>query len=1029
MSTAPVLGRFHFLSYVRRGIGQVLADPDPLSGPLPARPSLDVKLAVEASTSGAVTSTGDAELTVRLYGPGDVIGIDPRHVIRTEPAAFTPNFEPNYFAGIEFDHPDFPWLFTPAGPSGTRLRPWICLVVLARDEFQPSSEAPNPLPVITVTRPALPDLGDSWAWAHAQVTGDLPPDGLTGLLGASPGLAISRLLCPRRLDPSTAYSAFVVPAFEAGRLAGLGQDAGAATTDAAWSPGATGVQLPFYYRFEFSTADRGDFESLVRQLTPRVLGPEIGTRPLDVSAPGPGVPSAGPPLGLGGALRSLLSQDTPWNDPGRSDFQGHLLPLINLTSPIVQDPDAAVLPPDPPVVPPIYGRWHAAVTSVDSAGRRWVDELNVDPRTRASAGAGTRVVDAEKVPLMASAWRQVAGIERANQLLRQAQMARAAMTQAFAKHFQAASPETLLTLTEAVQARVLASPRTVRATIADSRLPVRTLSGPFRRVARPLGPIRRRQGAAGAPVSRLVARMNRGEIDPLPPLKPPGGMVSIDGVSDRLLPPGVPRWLWPLLPYVPWLLLALAVLLALVIVLVGLLLGLLAAAVPIAVAAAAALIGLAIWLRGRAAGWAAGVAIRFGRLTAARLGGVPGRPGFQVVPAGQPEPASTGGADSAEAGRFRRALGEVAAAMQAPAPDPPPADAADIGGLRSTLLARLDPAVTIPARMAAIIRVGPGLVGRSSDPIEPIMAAPEFPQPMYEPLRDLDQSLLLPGVELIQPDTLGLLLPNQAFIEAYLVGLNHEMARQLLWEDYPTDQRGSYFRQFWDVRSYVPGPTDPADPDQLREKLKDIRPIHTWPLAGALGENQNRPEISPDKLVLLIRGELLRRYPNTVIYAAAARWDGEGQPRVVDDGSQRYPLFRGTLTPDITFLGFDLTASEARGGRRDRQEPAGWFFVFQQQPTEPRFGLEPGLPIGGAVTEWNDLSWQSFDFPPASPGSPVFARSTVQPTGVAIARHDDNPQDPDNSWGEDAAQTAYITYRRPVRVLVHADTMLPGGTP
>ena len=32
-----------------------------------------------------------------------------------------------------------------------------------------------------------------------------------------------------------------------------------------------------------------------------------------------------------------------------------------------------------------------------------------------------------------------------------------------------------------------------------------------------------------------------------------------------------------------------------------------------------------------------------------------------------------------------------------------------------------------------------------------------------------------------------------------MVGLNHEFARELLWREYPTDQRGSYFRQFWDV--------------------------------------------------------------------------------------------------------------------------------------------------------------------------------------------------------------------------------------
>ena len=39
-----------------------------------------------------------------------------------------------------------------------------------------------------------------------------------------------------------------------------------------------------------------------------------------------------------------------------------------------------------------------------------------------------------------------------------------------------------------------------------------------------------------------------------------------------------------------------------------------------------------------------------------------------------------------------------------------------------------------------------------------------------------------------------------------MVGLNHEFARELLWREYPTDQRGSYFRQFWDVSGYQPPP-------------------------------------------------------------------------------------------------------------------------------------------------------------------------------------------------------------------------------
>ena len=116
-----------------------------------------------------------------------------------------------------------------------------------------------------------------------------------------------------------------------------------------------------------------------------------------------------------------------------------------------------------------------------------------------------------------------------------------------------------------------------------------------------------------------------------------------------------------------------------------------------------------------------------------------------------------------------------------------------------------------------------------------------------------------------------------------------------------------------------------------------------------LGENAGAGE----QLVLLLRGELLRRYPNSVIYAVAAvRKDGQ-LDLSPDPEDERHPLFRGTLKPDVTFLGFDLTEKEAIA------DP-GWFFVIQQQPTEPRFGMdaanfEKPLP---SLTTWNDLSWR-----------------------------------------------------------------------
>lgn len=118
------LGRFHFLSWARQGMAASLANPD-YGGSLPARGMLQLGLTAE-SEGPSPSSQSIAPISAQLYGPGDVLGLDPSHVVRTEPRPFTPNYEPNYLAGIEFDHPALPWLFTPAAPAGARLRQQIC---------------------------------------------------------------------------------------------------------------------------------------------------------------------------------------------------------------------------------------------------------------------------------------------------------------------------------------------------------------------------------------------------------------------------------------------------------------------------------------------------------------------------------------------------------------------------------------------------------------------------------------------------------------------------------------------------------------------------------------------------------------------------------------------------------------------------------------------------------------------------------------------------------------------------------------
>ncbi len=1051
----PPLGNYHFLAWARRGIGASASNVD--SGTLPARTNLNVQLFLQVQGGSAPNPQAAPPVTVQLFGPGDVTGIDPRMVIRTEPRQFTVNFEPNYLCGIEFDSPDFPWLFTPAAPNGDRLHPWVALIVLKTDgEFTLPAIAPNPLPMVDVLKIApLQDLSESWNWAHVQVSGD---SSLADNLSSSPGNVISRLLCPRRLDPETSYSAFLVPAFQIGVQIGLGNDVSAITTaDPAWTNAtAVPLRLPFYYRFDFHTSDAGDFESLVRALTPTVLPPAVGTRPMDVSQPDPGVPSAGPPLGLEGALQSVGSQSTPWNDPDKTAFQTAVQDWINQTSASTIDLNNPG--PDPVVNPPIYGRWHAAVQSVDRTAAGWVNDLNLDPRNRSGAGMGTQVVQTERTALMASAWQQVSGVLQANQMLKQAQLARAVSQQIYLQHFVAAQPETLLNFTTPLHAKLLASPTTVSAALRNSRVPERMLSGAFRKIARLPAHLGITNTKTGVPT--LLSRVSSGDIAIVPDPKPPGGMVSLDQASAQ----SAPGWAEKLLAFwekhKKWIIIGAIALLIGIGIIAGLAGGL---AVALGVMVAVVGVGAAAWatLKNTFAAATAENEIQFPNFTAQAVAAIAPASNFQIT---APGVALAGGrglgpADSAQAVAFRSATQQLFTEYQALPANPAPLPALDIARLHTNIVARIDPVLTVTRRIQNLVAISVRLPWTPADPLEPIMAYPEFPQPMYAPLRDLSQADLLPGVDLVPPSSVGLLQSNHKLIEAYMVGLNHEMARQLLWGGYPTDQRGSYFRQFWDVSAYVPQKTDPTDPAQLHELLKDIPPIHTWPLPTALGSHPNRTDIVPNNLVLLVRGELLKRYPNAIVYAGKATRDPSGQ-RVLDESDERYPIFRGTLSPDMTFFGFNLDADDARGGTATSKD--GFFFIFQEQPSEPRFGLEPTADAT-PVPHWAEMAWTNFTNSPVVPvptqnisqGAliatspwrmasrvfglvqqsaiiPDFLSPSLHPFQVSIApgggdphAPDYTPTDPNNQWGVNSAQTAYILFRLPYRVLIHADLMLP----
>lgn len=1139
--------RYHFIPSIRRGLGRLQSGL--------TVPGNGTNLRLTKLVTLKVPALAELEpREVQLMGPGDVLGFDHKVIVRCDPGPDVGDYEPNYFPMIEFNLVDFPWMMSPGREDGMGLQPWISLIVLrtptdlkndedSEGEFHepldPDVSTPVPSIIINNVQESLPEPEDLHFWAHAQVTTQNEEDDESGTNGGVPSLidliqntphaAVSRLLCPRRLDPGIAYTAFVVPTFHSGLLAGLGQKLnGVSRLCPAWDITNTGsLQLPYYYRWSFRTGLRGDFEHLVRLLVPRVLSQEVGRRIIDCSTPGINVdpPEEELPIDihLEGALQHLdaVHESIQALASGLSLKLRDTLNHDNLTNTDESDYEW--------IVPPIYGCWHADMHRVGSDKPAWLDEINLDPRHRTLANFGTEVIQSQQDMLMQEAWRQIGAVEEANQRLREAQLAIELNKQILNDRFEVLPQDMFLQVTGPLHSHLIDpdnnSGQTIESSLQESALPSVVFDAAFRKITRIRGSLRKRfKDLPETTGKRLLTRMNSEQVRGAGSAPSPGNAGGISEISETLRPDSFwarGKW-WKLIKIFPWILFILALLIAVL----RIILSYFGIELDLQPVWALLPLVLAVWLQRVTRDARIADQLKEEELTPDFLKRIKPSQDFD-----QHSHYSTS--------EFLRFALQAQTFLNAGSQDPDPSEPADLPALAGTLKNNLDPVRTIPAKVNQVIKLQTGEI---TEHVDQIMATPRFPQPMYEALRDFSQDNLLPGLEHVHQNTIGLLNTNRRFIESYMAGLNVEFAAELLWREYPTDRRPTCFRQFWDVseivrpfqlneqllasvsakhseelESYEDNAEQARKEAEYLEKawqeiLSDITPIHTWgesdlgenapglpkveeeaadttgwlgtiwqvitgffqSLFSSGGESQSAAPESEleENLVLLIRGQLLSKYPNAMIYAVKAAWDPEKgpnkrkplfEPLNTDDASEadevwtanfRFPIFKGKLKPDLSFFGFNLTESEARGvdqrfpenGNGEEQEgarenDAGWFFVIEERVSETRFGLDAYLETDGFITDaesWDNLSWGHL-YKKNDSGDLISHLSTagyIKTTGEIgtiidpdkAPRHDlGDPTDVDSElyWGGQSANLAHITMQKPVRIAIHADDMMP----
>lgn len=1028
---------YTFLPWIRKGLGNKIekgetnglpGDPEPDL----ERAKIDVTLNITGTgAGGAVTNSVDKE--INLIGPGDIVGVSSSAIVKSDPKDKTIDFEPNYLANIQFYDEDFAWRYSPAKANDDgQLRPWLFLVVLKESEFSFEDPTYNILPSITMlgdgaTASYLPNYDELTAWAHVHINdklGDTEVDShevavsnMETRLAENPNLGTCRIICPRKLEANTSYYAFLIPTYETGRLAGLGVDPAELVAipaqTAAWGTSHDGLaepnRFPVYHNWEFDTGEGGDFEHLVRLLKPQPVDNQVGRRPMDLQDAGFGLnyetdidvevdgeteTIIKTTLSLEGALTVPESEGEAYPYPENTgvNFRRRLQDLVNMDEDLKAESELSE-----------------------------TDNLYADPGEETAFGGGELNDDPVVTPPLYGRW---------HFLEKKADLGNDEATDGTANWFHELNLDPRHRTIAAVGTVVIQEGQEtfmdqawdqmgdvidankkmywaqLSAETSNALFKKHIKSQPNEKALALTGKMKRRlkniatgktyyqeekesqlplavEDKSFRRIMRPAGPMMK-KIDPTQLINT--GEVGHDLVN-RLDNTTATAAETKTSPDPDWVTIT-----DLLPMDEGIIDG----------------VGLAPYI-------------------------------FNITDIG--DETAFIAPDTTEAVAFKGAIDDFIGYFSAVNWEGEDLKPEFVLGKAVDIKAAIEPRKTQVSRVyKTIISDGPG---ETPDRIVPAMAHPIFNQPMYEAVRDLDHQLLIPNLNLVPTNSISLLQTNPKFIESYMVGLNHEMGRELLWREYPTDQRGTYFQQFWN-------PTDTPNVDGLTADLfetsnYDITKIHTWSKETNLGTHKDGGETV--KPVLLIRGDLLRKYPNAVIYAIKAEWqtkEGTGfpdytLPRRPQDGTEVYPMFNAKIDPDITFFGFDLTIPEAKGedpaalqiavdearaaailaetspdiaeAMLDEGDP-GYFFVLKERPGEVRFGLDVDPGDDPELATWNDMHWGKL--------------SSTETIGLSefTGAHPDAAEGITWSPTMNAAEMAMVLYQNPVMVCVHAREML-----
>jgi hypothetical protein len=875
---------------MRQGL-TTLAEHDKVPG---KRMIIPVKLTVTASdNANNTTKTEIVEKEIALFGPGDVLAINETIISRLAPTPNINNFDSSLAPFIEFSEPDFLWRFSSLQTSDKKhWIPWLTLIVLKTQNDQETGEfvkiphsSKDLAPQIQLQAQAiLPELKESWRWAHVHkfdIEG-VSHQQLANSIKTAPKKAVCRLLCPRRLQPQTKYHVFLVPTFKIGAEGAMGRvNETDDRTLLTWKTPADGAGKILPYYYDWEFST-GTLGSFEKLV--RKLKP-----------------------------RDLMNMGTrPINcsNPGYGMHEAEGLEL----------------------------QMEAALKSLDTNYQAWGMDTDDNPRSK------------KKQEVLAGLLNKRAEqLDKGNGVV-----------------------ETRLRVTPPVYGEWYAAREgeTIKVDPENKKHWLEELNLDFRhRAAAGLGVqfVKENQEslmkAAWEQLSRIKKvnqELNLGRF---------GREVSTHMYMrlEKMKPTNVFKMALPMQNKITF--------------------------------QSEKTISAVL----NSSSFSKNLTRAKTRKYLFKTRSVNGQSDFKPVETSQLVSLNFKVKGTKDSIRKTIIVSETPELRTNAASSWPE-------GMLTKTIAALDPKMTIESRIKNRINrfrnveKNENLQNISEDQLRPLKWYPEFHRPMYHFLKAMSQEYILPGLENVLQDTVGLLQTNRRFIEAFMVGLNHEMASELRWREFPTDLRGSYFRSFWDTSIYSVDETEKitfrntdiakklleqihtkygdsfgtfptiealytkGNPNEIekeiadayesaiekwlltREEDKDIDKLINWKRNNRLGDNPvagklNNQEENQNQIVLLVRGELLQKFSNTLIYLVKKKTDG--RPDLGQLAPRTFPVFEGALPPDIVFIGFPIKEADV----------ADYFVVFEERMTELRFGLDEEAKPGAEI---NNFSWEHF---------------------------------------------------------------------